>query len=47
MYEVLWEKKAFKQLMAIRHDHRKPITEAVAGLQSWPVCCGVMFLAGQ
>ena len=36
MYEVLWEKKAFKQLMAIRHDYRKPITEALARLHNWP-----------
>ena len=46
MYEVLWEKKAFKQLMAIRHDHRKSITDAAAGLQSWPACSGVKRLAG-
>ena len=46
MYEVLWEKKAFKQLLAIRHDHRKTITEAAAGLQTWPSCSGVKRLAG-
>ena len=46
MYEVLWEKKAFKQLMAIHHDHRKPITEAVLGLHNWPACTNVKRLAG-
>ena len=30
MYEVLWEKKAFKQLMAIEHAQRKTITHAAA-----------------
>jgi len=46
MYEVLWEKNAFKQLLAIRHDHRKPITDAAARLQKWLACTGVKRLAG-
>jgi len=46
MYEVLWEKKAFKQLLAIRHDQRTVITYAVAGLKNWPACNGVKRLVG-
>ena len=41
MYEVQWEKKAFKQLLAISHDQRKTITYAAAGLKNWPDCPGV------
>jgi len=46
MYEVLWEKKAFKQLLAIDHAQRKTITYAAATLQNWPACTGVKRLAG-
>ncbi len=46
MYEVLWEKKAFKQLMAIEYAQRTTITYAVARLQNWPACSGVKRLAG-
>lgn len=45
-YEVLWEKKAFKQLMAISHDQRKTITCAAAGLKNWPEYSGVKHLTG-
>ena len=41
MYEVLWEKKAFKQLMVIAHDQRKTITYAAGALKNWPECRGV------
>jgi len=46
MYEVMWEKKAFKQLMAIEHAQRKTIVHAAAGLQSWPACSNIKRLAG-
>ena len=46
MYEVMWEKKAFKQLLAIRRDQRKPVTDAAAALQNWPACTGVKRLVG-
>ncbi len=46
MYDVLWEKKAFKQLMAIEYAQRTTITYAVARLQNWPACSGVKRLAG-
>lgn len=46
MYEVLWEKKAFKQLLAIRQDRRQPITTAAAELRNWPECTGVKRLVG-
>lgn len=41
MYTVRWEKKAFKQLLSIQQERRKPIVEAVAKLKSWPKCAGV------
>jgi len=41
MYDIRWEKKAFKQLLAIRQDHRKPITDAAATLKNWPECTGI------
>lgn len=46
MYEVLWEKKAFKQLLAISHDQRTTIIFAAAGLKNWPECSGVKRLNG-
>lgn len=46
MYEVLWEKKAFKQLMAIEHAQRTVITHAAARLQDFPACSNVKRLAG-
>ena len=45
MYAIRWEKKAFKQLLAIQHEHRKNITEATATLKNWPECAGVKRLA--
>ncbi|MBM4311287.1 MAG: type II toxin-antitoxin system RelE/ParE family toxin [Deltaproteobacteria bacterium] len=46
MYEILWEKKAFKQLMGIELTQRRTITHAAARLHNWPACAGVKRLAG-
>ena len=46
MYDVLWEKKAFKQLLSTQHAQRITIAYAVAGLKKWPDCHGVKRHAG-
>jgi mRNA-degrading endonuclease RelE of RelBE toxin-antitoxin system len=46
MYDVLWEKKAFKQLLSTQHGQRITIAYAVAGLKRWPECHGVKRNAG-
>ena len=46
MYDVVWEKKAFKQLLSNQHDQRITIAYAVAGLKKWPECHGVQPNAG-
>ena len=46
MYDVLWEKKAFKQLLSTQHGQRITIAYGVAGLKRWPECHGVKRKAG-
>jgi len=39
--DIVWEKKAFEQLVAIHPDQRTTITYAAAGLKNWPECFSV------
>jgi len=44
MYQILWEKKALKQLSRIPVDDRKSINESVKNLSNWPDCRNVKIL---
>jgi len=41
MFDIVWDKKAFEQLVAIHPDQRTTITYAAARLKDWPECRGV------